>query len=84
MGSDQCIYAVYESETLYLFEDIESVQLASVSCVKGVALDVGKDNWRTGLTFYLPVDRITRIIEYDSLEHFKKVIADFHHKKADI
>ena len=81
-SSESTVYAVYQNEALYLFSDLESAELASVSCIKGTALSAGPDDWREGLVFYIPTDQVTRIIEYASLEHFKHVITKYHHTKA--
>lgn len=76
------VYAIYQDDSLYLFANIESVEFKGISCVKGLALAAGKEDWRDGLLFYLPVDSISRIIEYKNINDYRKVLADHYAKKA--
>jgi len=77
------VYAIYHRDDVHLFDKVESSQFCGVDCIKGKALRVSKNDWREGLIIHLPTSGIIRIIEYPSLDDYKKVIANHYAKKAE-
>jgi hypothetical protein len=82
---DGPVFAIYQKdEYVALFGKTETVDYYGTSCIKGVLLPVRKDDWTAGLTCYVPIATITKVFEYDSFDHFKKVMADHYKKKAEV
>ena len=82
---DGPVFAIYQSEDyVHLFGKVDSVDYFGIPCIKGTLLSLRKDDWRTGLTCYIPTSSITRIFEYKSMDHYKTVIATHYEKRAEV
>lgn len=72
------IYLIYlESATQgrsYVLEAVEPVEFKGVKCLKGRHADI---TWVKDRICYIPVDKISTIVEYDSLEQYKQDIQKF-------
>ena len=79
------VFAVYQQgETMHLFGAMEPVEFRGISCVKGVALRASKEDWRAGLTIYLPTASVRRVVEYSSIEQYRRILSDHYTKKAEM
>lgn len=76
------VYSVYQGETLLVCNELTEVNFHGVPCLKATAIQVKKSDWRTGLTHYIPKESVTQIIEYDSLEQLRKILAEYYAQKA--
>jgi hypothetical protein len=41
----------------------------------GISVDVGEPDWMSGAKVWLPVDKLTYVVEFDSVEEYRKRIA---------
>jgi hypothetical protein len=67
---DSKLYAIY----LVQSKTYEGVDFKGVKCLKGRHADI---SWAKGKICYIPVDQISAIMEYDSLEHYKEDIEKY-------
>ena len=69
------VYLVYiEQGKSYVLEGVEGVDFKGVKCLKGRHADI---TWAKGKICYVPVDKISVIMEFDSLEQYKEDIQKF-------
>ena len=76
------VFAVYQGDDVMLLDAIDSESLGPVDCLVGHAIALGKQDWRSGLKIRIPVPSITRIIEYESLEHHRDILANHYAQMA--
>lgn len=77
------VFAVYQNDdSMCLFGEPEEVHFCGIPCLKGVALKVGRDDWRAGLTFYLPMSTVVRVVEYPSVHRFHETIRNHYAQKT--
>lgn len=83
IGSTGPVYNIYLERDTTLLGGLTSVEFLGIPCLCGVALQVGKrTDWIAGSKVYIPVDKVTRIIEYASVESYRKMLAEFYARKA--
>jgi ubiquitin C-terminal hydrolase len=69
------VYVVYiEQGKSYVLEGVEGVDFKGVKCLKGRHADI---TWAKGKICYVPVDKVSVIMEFDSLEQYKEDIQKF-------
>jgi hypothetical protein len=75
-SSDSKLYVIYlvQAGKTYVLEGVEGVDFKGVKCLKGRHADIG---WPKGKICYIPVDQISLIKEYDSLEQYKEDIQKY-------
>lgn len=78
------VYAIYQGEHSFIFREVANVVFHGLPCLKGIMLRMRKEDWRAGLTHYIPQTSVTQIIEYASPEAFRKIIADHYAQKSDV
>lgn len=65
------VYAIYINDaqgSSFVLQDAEAADFNGVKCVKGTHVGAG---WAVNRTVYIPVDRITDIVQEDSLDQYK-------------
>lgn len=62
----------------YILEGVEAADFHGVKCLKGRFADI---SWMKGKLTYVPVENISAIVEYDSLEQYKEVIQKYSDKQ---
>ncbi len=82
MSGDDAVFTFYRGEDSDTLRDVEQVELHGIPCIKGVSVSVHSEDWRTDLTMYVPITKVTHIIQYDSIEHYRKVLADYYAKRT--
>ncbi|MGD0060149.1 MAG: hypothetical protein ABSD58_12105 [Verrucomicrobiia bacterium] len=74
-ASSAKIYVVYlEGGRSYVLEGVEGVDFNGVKCLKGRHADI---TWAKGKICYIPVDKISAIMEYDSLDQYMQDIQKY-------
>ena len=69
------VYAVYLSATsTYVLQGIEPVVFNGIKCLKGEHVNI---SWVKNKIVYIPVDKVSLIVEYNSVEEFKQTISTF-------
>jgi len=69
------VYAVYLGATSsYVLQDIEPVEFNGIKCLKGEHVNI---SWIKNKVVYIPVDKVSLIVEYNSVEEFKQTISTF-------
>jgi len=68
------VYSTMQGRTAVL-EGVEVVDFKGIKCLKGRHADL---TWSKGKVYYIPVDKIESIIEFDSLEQYKQAVQNFH------
>lgn len=72
------VYVIFVNEvrlsTTYILEDVEAAEFNGVKCLKGKQVDI---SWVANKTVYIPVDKISVIVEYDSLSQYKENVAKY-------
>jgi hypothetical protein len=70
------LYVIYlePGGKTYVLDGVEGVDFKGVKCLKGRHADIG---WPKGKICYIPVDHISLIMEYDSLEQYKEDVQKF-------
>jgi len=72
---DSKLYVVYLVQwKSYALEGIEGVDFKGVKCLKGRHADI---SWAKGKICYIPIDQISAIVEYDSLQQYKQDIEKY-------
>jgi hypothetical protein len=78
------VYAIYVAGEMrsasYILEDIEAAEFNGIKCLKGKHVDL---YWVANRIVYIPVDKISMIIEYNSLSQFKEDIEKYHKKELE-
>jgi len=69
------IYVQYANQDRsYLLENVEGVDFNGVKCLKGRHADI---SWLKGKICYIPVTRISAMIEYDTMEQYVQDIQKY-------
>ena len=74
-AADTKVYVIYlDAGKSYTLEGVEGVDFKGVKCLKGRHSDI---TWAKGKMCYIPVDKISAIMEFDSFEQYKEDIQKF-------
>ena len=72
---DSKLYVIYLVQgKSYALEGVEGVDFKGIKCLKGRHADI---SWAKGKICYIPVDQISAIVEYDSLQQYKENIEKY-------
>ena len=74
-ASSAKIYVIYlDGGRSYVLEGVEGVDFNGVKCLKGRHADI---TWAKGRICYIPVGKISAIMEYDSLDQYMQDIQKY-------
>jgi hypothetical protein len=73
------LYVIYLVQwKSYVLEAVEGVDFNGVKCLKGRHADI---SWARGKICYIPIDQISTIVEYDSLQQYKEDIEKYRNQQ---
>ena len=78
------LYVVYLSfvqagqTVTYVLEAVEAADFHGIKCIRGRFADL---SWMKGKVCYVPLDKVSAIVEYNSLEQYKEDIQKFSQKQ---
>lgn len=68
------IYTVYSGDSTpnwNTISNLETVEFNGIKCLKGQEVPTKNKSWMENKVVYIPIDKITMIVEFNSLEDFK-------------
>ena len=72
------LYLIYVGSGIqaksYILEGVDDVEFKGIKCLKGRHADI---TWTKGKICYIPVNQISAILEYDSLEQYTQDIQKY-------
>lgn len=79
VNSAKKVYVCYlDGETTYVLEDVGMAEFNGIQCLKGRHANL---SWVRNKVVYLPVNKISAVLEYDSVEQYISDIEDFSKKQ---
>ena len=76
------VYVIYLEgyKSSYILEDLEATDFDGIKCLKGRQVDL---SWVRNKVVYVPVDKVSNIVEYDSLDQYKKDVETYQKKRLE-